>query len=182
MADETLVSDERRMGSLLLEDRRYRSGRTGLRWRPAWIWPSCAEDLAREQLADAPGPSLHMCSGSSRLGDVRLDAFHPSADVRGDARRAPFEDATFGAVLMDPPWTIQDLRERHRFIAEAARVLRDEGVFLLYAPWMPQPSWGLLEGVWVRVQDHHRLPRAPVVFTRWRRKPRRPRDPRIEVA
>lgn len=71
-----------------------------------------------------------------------------------------------------PPWALL-YPDRLALITEAGRVLREGGVFLLYAPWMPAPSWADLEDVAVRHQRAHRWPEAPVVLTRWRVRPRR---------
>lgn len=162
------MSTENRWGGLR-EDDRLRSGRTGIRWRPAWIWPEATEVLIREQIEDVPGPVIHVCSGSSTLGDVRIDLHHPRAQVHADARCLPLADESAGCVVMDPPWTIKDLRERHRFVCEAGRVLQVGGVLLLYGPWMPRPNWATLEDCWVRHQSRFRLPGPAPTITRWRK-------------
>lgn len=153
----------------LHQDKRLPSGRTGIHWRPAWIWPDATEDLIQEQLQTCPPPVVHVCSGSSRVGDLRIDLHHPGADVHADARRLPLADESAGTILMDPPWTIQDLRERHRFVCEAGRVLAIDGVFLLYGPWMPRPTWATLESAWIRNQQRFRLPGSAITLTRWRK-------------
>jgi hypothetical protein len=153
----------------LQEDNGNRSGRTGIHWRPAWEWPDKTKALILELLEDAPHPILNVCSGATTLGDVTVDLHHPRADVHADARCLPLGDETVGTVLMDPPWTIQDFRERHRFVCEAGRVLDTGGLLLIYAPWMPRPTWAELEGAWVRNQTRYRLPSAPVLVTKWRK-------------
>lgn len=154
-------------GGLRPDQRRARGG--GVEWRPAWKWPDEAEALIRDQLEDAPRPVVNVCSGATEIGDLTLDLDHPRADVQADARALPLADETAGTVLMDPPWTIQNLAERQRFITEAGRVLQPGGLFLLYAPWAPSLSWAELEGVWLRHQGRHRLPYAPVILGRWRK-------------
>lgn len=157
------------MGSLQAEDNRRRDGHDGIRWRPAWQWPDEAEDKIKNELESAPEPVLHVCAGASRLGDVRLDMYHPGADVRADAKALPFDDEAFGAVVIDPPFGISDPFERQAFITEAGRVLEPGGILLLYAPWFPGPCWAELEEAWVRVSNRHRLPKAPIMLTRLRR-------------
>lgn len=150
-------------------DQGNRTGRTGIHWRKAWIWPDETEDLILEQLEDAPRPVVNVCSGSKTIGDLNIDLHHPRADVHADARCLPLADESVGTVVMDPPWTIQCLRERHRFVCEAGRVLEMGGVLLLYGPWMPRPTWAELEDVWVRNQTRYRLPGSAITLTRWRK-------------
>lgn len=157
------------LGSLQAGDNRRRDGRDGIRWRPAWQWPDEAEDKIRDELTTTPEPVLHVCAGASTLGDVTLDLYHPGADVRADAKQLPFEDESFGTVVMDPPFGVKEVGERHKFIAEAGRVLGEDGILLLYAPWFPGPTWAELEDVWVRTSSRHRLPHAAILLTRLRR-------------
>lgn len=153
----------------LHQDNLNRTGRTGLHWRKAWIWPMETETLILEQLEDVPRPVVHVCSGSKTMGDLTIDLHHPRADVHADARQLPLEDESAGCVLMDPPWTIKDLRERHAFIREAGRILQVGGIFLLYGPWMPSPTWARLDRAWIRDQTSFRLPGSAITFTRWKK-------------
>lgn len=49
-------------------------------------------------------PCLHICSGQSTLGDVKLD-LHESADVKADMCYLPFKEKSFGSAIWDPPYT-----------------------------------------------------------------------------
>jgi hypothetical protein len=156
-----------------LADRRIRSGRTSKAhafFRPAWKFPAGIQRQVEAVLQDCPGPVLNVCSGASRLGDVRVDICHPSADVLADGRHLPFAAGSFGTVFMDPPYRMEgnDLVERQAMVSEAGRVVKLGGVFLLHAPWMPRPLWAELEDVWVRHQVRHRLPGPAVLLTKWR--------------
>lgn len=155
----------------LLRDDRLKTGRTGVRWRPAWRWPKDTEAFVRSHLEDAPRPILHVCSGASRLGDVRADKYHPAADVKADVYALPFASGSFGTVLVDPPYP-QDattLQDRLAMVQEMGRVLRKGGWLLIHAPWMPSPTWAELDGVWVREPTGHSFPYPPVLFSSWRR-------------
>lgn len=160
-------------------DTRIASGRTSKAhafFRPAWKFPPGIQRQVEAVLVECPGPILNVCSGASRLGDVRVDIVHPAADVQADARALPFPDESFGTVFIDPPYKMpgNDLVERQRVVSEAGRVIRPGGVLLLHAPWMPAPGWADLEDVWVRHQVRHRLPGPAVLLTKWRSKAPRP--------
>lgn len=114
---------------LAAKDDRLRSPRTGVRWRPAWRWPDATEDFIREILADCPRPILHVCAGSSPLGDVRADMFHPAADVKADMYNLPFAAGAFGTVVCDPPFPKNGTPVDRRALAfrELGRVVRQGG-------------------------------------------------------
>lgn len=161
---------------LMAQDKRIKSGRTSkghAYFRPAWKFPVGVQRQVEAILAECPKPVLNVCSGSSRLGDTRVDLCHPAADIQADARSLPFADGSFGTVFIDPPYKMpgNDLVERQAVVSEAGRVVAPNGVFLLHAPWMPAPLWADLEDVWVRHQVRHRLPGPAVLLTKWRAKP-----------
>lgn len=151
---------------ILQADNHHRSARTGIEWRPAWIWPDETEDLVADLVEDAPTPVLHVASGSSLVGDIRLDLHHPAADVHADATQLPLESNSVGTVIADPPFTIQDLMERQAWVSEMGRVARD--LVILHAPWFPKPSWAEdLREAYIRTGFRHRLPYSPVVISVW---------------
>lgn len=145
------------------------SGRTkGMHYREAWAFKGLTPELIADQLKTCPGPVYHIFSGSSELGDVKVDLFHPAADFKADARKLPFPERSVGTVLMDPPWAMP-LGDRQLVVSEAGRILRKDGILLLYGPWWPTPLWAELDGAWVRVNGKHQLPFAPILLSRWRR-------------
>lgn len=157
-------------GGLFVRDDRLKSGRTGIRWRPAWRWPRETEQFIAGLLRDAPKPVLHVCSGSSNLGDIKADMFHPGADVRCDVYRLPFKTGAFGTVLCDPPFPLDgtSLPQRLAQWQELGRMVPVGGVVLLHAPWMPRATWARLEAAWVRDNElSHGFPHAPVILTKW---------------
>lgn len=108
------------------------SFRTGWRWGPDmtnWF----VQETSR---LDLERPLVHLCSGSSRLGDIRVDAAHPLATIKADVFHLPFQDASVPTIIVDPPYE-WDLRERTRFGKELARVHRPGGRLLWKAPWLP---------------------------------------------
>jgi len=81
-------------------------------WREAWAWTDKEEKLYAKLLKGYK-PVLHLFSGRSRLGDVRIDKesfpevthrieIKPSLDYR-----LPFADGEFDATILDPPWINQ---------------------------------------------------------------------------
>jgi hypothetical protein len=156
---------------LVVSDNRLTTGRTGVRWRPAWRWPRETEKFVAGLLGSAPKPALHVCSGASRLGDVRADKFHPGADVKADMYALPFKTGAFGTVLCDPPFPLDGttLPQRLAQFQELGRVVRRGGVVMLHAPWLPSPTWGTMEALYVRETSEHAFPQAPVMLSVWRR-------------
>lgn len=156
---------------LAMRDDRLKTGRTGVRWRPAWRWPKETERFIADLLEKAPRPVLHVCSGASRLGDVRADLYHPGADVAADIYNLPFASGSFGTVLADPPFPLDGttLPDRLRMVQEMGRVVRRDGWVVIHAPWLPSPTWGVLEDVWIRETSGHAFPMPPVMLSVWRR-------------
>jgi hypothetical protein len=90
------------------------------------LWPEAVEVTLRTLLVPL---SLHVCSGHSQLGDVRLDI---DATVRphvlSDASKLPFPDKSFETVLCDPPYNGQ-YWWNHAVLSELARVARTRIIF-----------------------------------------------------
>lgn len=160
---------------LVMQDNRRKAGRGGERWSPTWGWPKFTEKFVGGLIEQEAGPSLHVCSGASRLGDLKVDRFHPNADIKADGRHLPFPDASMGVVVCDPPFKMKGnhLVEAQALFNELLRVVKDGGAVLLHAPWLPQSSYADLEASWVRgPAGTPGFPFAPVLLTRWRRKAR----------
>lgn len=156
---------------LLLADRRLKTRRTGVRWRPAWRWPRETEEFISGLLENAPRPVLHLCAGASRLGDVRVDRYHP-ADVQADLYALPFASGSLGTVLCDPPFPLDGttLPDRLRMVQEMGRCIREGGLLILHAPWLPSPTWAVREDpLYVRETSGHAFPQAPIMLSVWRR-------------
>src|SRR4051812_42669254 len=67
------------------------------------LWPKSVEQFLSSLFV---GRVLHVCSGKSQLGDVRLDLNEPGVDIRCDASdmRGQVSDEAFETVLCDPPY------------------------------------------------------------------------------
>lgn len=127
----------------------YRSAKpklvAGHAFREGWVWPKPIDQWFERQLGNltdpAPRPIVHVCSGSSRLGEVRVDRYHAAAGVKADMLKLPFKDGAFGTTICDPPYELR-LQERAKLMFELARITRAGGRLLFKAPWHP------FEGHW----------------------------------
>ncbi len=100
-----------------------------------------------------PNEVLHLCSGALPRGhgmrvDIRQGA---RPDVRADARRLPFRDASFRAVAIDPPYTVEYAADLYgieyarpsALLREAARVVVPCGRIGMLHFLVPSPVAGL---------------------------------------
>ncbi len=90
------------------------------------LWPKEIEEFLQSQLV---GETLHVCSGHSKLGDMRLD-LHTNVlpDILGDAARLPFCNDAFDTLLIDPPYNGK-FQWLHNMISELGRVARQRIIF-----------------------------------------------------
>lgn len=91
------------------------------------LWPESIESFLVGLLI---GRTLHVCCGKSRLGNVRLDMYEESADIRCDAAdmRGYVADGEFDTVLCDPPYNGK-FQWNHNLLSELARVASVRIVF-----------------------------------------------------
>lgn len=90
------------------------------------LWAESIEDYLQALFI---GSTLHLCSGASQLGDVRLDldvAHRP--DIKADAARVPFADDSFDTVLCDPPYN-GVFQWNHDVLSELPRIASQRIVF-----------------------------------------------------
>ncbi len=91
------------------------------------LWPEAVEDLLKTLLI---GRTLHVCSGKSQLGDVRLDLYEPGVDICCDAAdmHACVAENEFETVLCDPPYN-GVFQWNHDLLNELARVASRRIIF-----------------------------------------------------
>ena len=112
----------------------------------SWAWPGEVEHFLEEK---AKGFTIHICSGSSSLGDLTVDQYMP-AMIKASMYNLPLQTGIADTVICDPPWGIA-WHMRMKLICELRRVLKVEGILLFNAPWLPHvPALKLLE-TWVAV-------------------------------
>ena len=123
----------------------HRNRRIGRRkFIKAWSWPAEVEQFIAE---NCEGFVVHVCSGSSELGDLRIDKYM-TADRAGDMLDLPLESNIADTVICDPPWGVAR-HLRARTIYELRRILKIGGKLIFNAPWLPRAPRLELEEVWV---------------------------------
>lgn len=75
------------------------------------------EKIIKKELEKTHGRVLHLFSGSSRIGDVRVDIDNENATVRGNVKEF-LENCNekFSIVLLDPPYLVNasDLKQGYK--------------------------------------------------------------------
>lgn len=145
-------------------------------YRPAWRFPQIVEHEIAKWIVS---PCLHVCSGLSLLGDIRLD-LHERADVKADMGLLPFKRGHFASVIWDPPYEGANLWNTKGALAEMRDCLRvggrlivlhylDAGVYL-------KRSMRLIYKAYYEPRDFHglrvlvvleKLPRLRIAPTRF---------------
>lgn len=82
------------------------------------LWPEDVHEFLRGLCI---GTTLHVCSGMSDIGDVRLDLFQPNIDIRASMDSLPCASKSFNTVIIDPPYNSK-LQVMHDMLSELKRV------------------------------------------------------------
>ena len=99
-----------------------------------WHWPKRIEELMKSKVR---GFSLHVCSGASELGDIKVDIEPQNKDtIKADARHLPFKPNTFDTVLCDPPWHLP-YHLRWKLLYEIRDVCKWNGNIIFNSLWLP---------------------------------------------
>jgi hypothetical protein len=80
--------------------RRFLKGKSKESYRPGWRFPQLIE---HEIIKWILHPCLHVCSGQSPLGDIKLDLYE-RADIRADHCWLPIRSGHFRSIIWDPPY------------------------------------------------------------------------------
>ncbi len=116
----------------------------------SWIWNKSIEEFVKSKIH---GHSLNICSGVSKIGDVKIDLDPQDKSIlKGDMRKLPFPDNTFDTVIQDPPWKIGYYQRMKPFF-ECVRVCKVGGTIIYNAYWIPTSKLVKLNETWIR-QDN----------------------------
>lgn len=99
-----------------------------LRLQKRWIWDGEETAFYESKLV---GLTLHVCSGASKLGDVRTDLHEPS-DLVADYRHLPIRSKCFETVICDPPWAKRERLDKgiSNWLYELRRVARNRIIII----------------------------------------------------
>lgn len=122
------------------------------KWIKSWEWPQ--EINENVELLLEEGETLHVCCGTSEIGDVFVDLDPKRPDiVPADMRNLPFLTNEFDNVILDPPWKL-GYYQRFRPFYEAVRVCKIGGLIIYNATWIPYAKNTELVDVYVRRDSH----------------------------
>jgi len=118
------------------------------KFKRAWAWPKEIEDFIQNKNR---GFSLHVCSGQSKIGDVKIDLF-TNADIKADMFHLPIRRQSFDTVICDPPWNLP-YHKRHKLLYELRDVLKPGGQLIFNAFWVPRIKGLKIEEWWIGVSN-----------------------------
>lgn len=85
------------------------------------------------------GSVLHICSGSSQIGDIKLDLV-TRADIKADCLHLPFKSQCIDTVIADPPWNLGFVSE---FWNEMKRIAKQRIITICLSMMNPTRVWVL---------------------------------------
>jgi hypothetical protein len=126
-----------------------------------WTWTELEQKNCLKALSKCDTPVLHVCSGSSSVGDILLDRVkidyehltgfqehRGHANVLGSMLDIPFKNSSFPTVLCDPPYDYKWFENGiyQGMVDEIVRVTKIGGKILFYAPSVfTHPALELIE-------------------------------------
>lgn len=109
------------------------------------LWSDSIEKYLKTLLI---GTTLHVCTGMSQLGDIRLDLDRSNCPALiGDAARLPIATDGVSTVLCDPPYNGK-FQWNHWMLEELARVASQRIIF---------QHWFLVADKYGRYKKDHRF-------------------------
>lgn len=125
-----------------------------------WAWTNSNIKRVLLELETCKHPIVHVCSGCSNIGDIRVDRVNVntigmvkhwskdshkhrgSANILGNMAQLPLKSGFAETVLCDPPYDIKPMdhdvfKDLNR---ELIRILKPKGKLIYIAPWIPASS------------------------------------------
>lgn len=115
-----------------------------MRFRRVWRWPKDLSSFIEEK---CEGFTVHVCSGRSSVGDLRLDKY-TRCDLKRDMYATKLPDDYADCVICDPPYGIP-YTKRLTLHYELRRILRAGGRLIFKAPWVPRIPGLKEEECWI---------------------------------
>jgi hypothetical protein len=103
------------------------------KFKKAWSWPYEIEKKIKEL---CEGTVLHVCSGESELGDVRID-LSKKATVKASMFYLPVRPGSFDTVLCDPPWELP-YHLRGKVLRQLRDAIKPGGRLIFNCFWFPR--------------------------------------------
>lgn len=97
------------------------------------------------------GFSLHICSGSSQIGDIKLD-LSMIADIKGDMLHLPIKENSFDTIICDPPWNLP-YHLRGKLLYQIRDILKIRGRLIFNAPFFPKVKGLDIKEYWICPQQ-----------------------------
>ena len=110
-----------------------------LKYRAVYQFPEETHEFIKKNII---GFSLHVCCGSSNLGDIRLDIEKQLEQktegfVKGDMFNLPFRPGLFDTVICDPVWNMP-YHVRHKLIFGLRDMVKFGGRLIFNSLWIPK--------------------------------------------
>lgn len=101
------------------------------------------------------GSVLHVCNGTSPFGDLRIDRYSNSTDIRADYRHLPIKDNSFDTVICDPYWGKSERVDKGLidWLSELRRVAKQR-IIIIHNSLFVLPKWKLVDAYAVKARGY----------------------------
>jgi len=106
------------------------------KYHDSWRWTKREEKIVHSYCR---GSILHLCSGKSKMGDIRMDLYQ-HATIKADVLHLPFKSHSFDTIVCDPPWNMGFIA---RFWRELKRVAKRRIIVISWAMMNETRVWRL---------------------------------------
>ena len=122
-----------------------------------WAWNKPDIQRVLSELVSCDRPIIHICSGCSSIGDIRIDRwkidslkmvktfskdktkYRGTANVLGNMAQLSLKSGIAGTIICDPPYNMNSIDHEvfRDLIREICRILKPNGKLIYIAPWIP---------------------------------------------
>ena len=111
-----------------------------------WKW---SKELEKFFIKKNHSLSLHVCSGMSLIGDIRVDLDTSSkANIIADMFHLPFKKEVFNTIICDPPYKLA-YHKRLQFLYPLSDLLKCNGRLIIKINWIPRIKGLKRIGIWL---------------------------------